>query len=739
MTPDAPRSRLETRLRGRLARVDLIREVAEAANEAQTLEEVLGRTMQLLCHYLGWSVGYAYRIDGKGRIVDTGPRYVDDPSWSAALGRATNEAVDCPEGCLIGDVVRTGRPRWIPDVREDPGIRRRIPADIPLKSGFAFPVRGGDDVAAVLECYTSVAEPRDPHLFELLEILGRELGQVALRERAQRALEVLQARFEGIVDRTRDAILVIDEGLRIVEFNRGAEEILEVAREEVLGRSLVELFLPTRWEPIYRRFLRSVLRGDRTGDSSLLHRVRILRGGGTEFSAEASVSRIPLEEGVLLSILLRDVSVRERLERTQVVLAEAGDVFARSLELSETVRAIARVAVKHLADWCIVYLVEGDGTVSREAVVGRDPDEGDRAEALRGGPLPNGPAYPVARVLETGEPQVVPRAPESSFVFENPRDGRPETWSLDATSYLLVPLRIGDRVTGAVAFISTDPGRRYESDDLGLAQELARRTALALENSRLYEVTRRAVRTRDEVLGMVSHDLGTPVSSMIMVLDRLLRRIPPEDDRRSSRHHLDAMRGSVEQMRRLIEDLLDVRSIESGHFTCEPRPQTLATLLELARTQLTPVAEEHGIDLEMRLPPPDLRVEADPDRVIQVLSNLVTNAFRYSCRDEPVVVSAVPEHDRVRISVADQGSGIPPSDLPTLFDRFAQARRTHRAGAGLGLTIAREIVEAHGGDIGVETEVGVGSTFHFTLPLVPEARAEGQQGQGREAERPREQ
>lgn len=700
------------------SRLGLLCAVAEAANRASTLDDALRAILPLLCHHLGWSAAHAWWVGSEPRVAGARSGHLAGPDWPPAPGGADVEIWPDAGADLVDHVARTARARWTPDVSAGGGAPRPHPdSDAPGTPAYAFPILVGDSVVAVLAGLPGPRGGVDPTLLGLLETVGRQLGEVALRERAYRALEELEARFRSIVDHSRDGLVVLDADLRIAELNRAAQEVLEVTRERALGRSALELFVPERLRPALERHLRARLAGASPGAGARARSIRVRRGSGEEFSAEASVSPIPLEDTVLLSVLLRDVSERERADRIQTVLAQAGEVFARTLDPAETVRAIARAAVDHLADWCVIYLTDTSGSVSRFEVASRDPVDRELTEALRAAPLPEGPVYPVARVLETGEPQVVPRAPPASFVFVDAQDGRAAERVLDATSYILVPLRSGESVTGALALISTDPARSFGGRDLTVAQELARRTSMAIENGRLYEAARRAVRTRDEILGMVSHDLGTPVSSMVMVLNRLLDRIPPEEDRRRSRGYLDAMRCSVGQMRRLIDDLLDVRRIEAGHFAVYPTRQPLRELVELALREVAPLCEGSRVEVQVQLPDGDLQVMADGDRIVQLLWNLLTNAIRHSPADAQVVVDASRGDDEAVVSVSDRGPGIAPGELPTLFDRFAQARRAGRAGAGLGLTIAREIVEAHGGHIGVETEVGVGSTFRFTLPL----------------------
>ncbi len=244
-----------------------------------------------------------------------------------------------------------------------------------------------------------------------------------------------------------------------------------------------------------------------------------------------------------------------------------------------------------------------------------------------------------------------------------------------------------------------------------------RAIAELLERERIARAEAEAAsRARDDVLRVVSHDLGTPLSAVTITTSVLLRTLPEEDE--ATRTRVLGIRHLAEQMQRLRQDLLDVTSLEAGGLSVEAHPREAAALLEEAWEQAAPLAAEKPLRLELRpgedLPP----VLADRERVLQVLANLLGNAIKFTPAGGEVMLSAEPAPGGVRFYVRDTGMGIAADDLPHVFDRFWQARRANRAGAGLGLAIARGIVEVHGGTIHAESREGEGSTFAFTLPAV---------------------
>ncbi|HEU5207883.1 MAG TPA: hybrid sensor histidine kinase/response regulator [Longimicrobiales bacterium] len=245
------------------------------------------------------------------------------------------------------------------------------------------------------------------------------------------------------------------------------------------------------------------------------------------------------------------------------------------------------------------------------------------------------------------------------------------------------------------------------------AREEAERTAETME--RLAREAEAATRARDDLLATVSHDLRNPIGT-IYTSAALLLDLPLDDTQRQ--RQVQIIKRTAERMNRLIQDLLDASRIEAGHFTVEPHPVTVRSLVDDAHEMLAPIADADGISLSEDVDDPDARVMADAERVQRVLSNLVGNAVKFTPRGGSIHLRVDRDGDMCRFSVHDQGPGIPPENLDRVFDRYWQGNSGAGGGAGLGLAIARGIVAAHGGRIWAESEPGQGATFRFTLPLV---------------------
>jgi signal transduction histidine kinase len=327
----------------------------------------------------------------------------------------------------------------------------------------------------------------------------------------------------------------------------------------------------------------------------------------------------------------------------------------------------------------------------------------------------------VARVLRTGQSELIRGIPEAMLAEIAPD---PETLRLlrqvGLASLLSVPLTARGQLLGVLTLALAEGDERYDLRDLAFAEELARRAATALDNARLYHRAQTAIREREEILGVVSHDLRNPLNVIALSAELLLETELPEEKRR---RQFEVIRRSARGMNRLIQDLLDVSCMEAGRLSVDPQPECVEDIVADACELMRPLAEERLQRLAAAVAPGLPPVSADRARVQQVLSNLVGNALKFTGEGGSVHVRTEALEDGVRISVDDTGPGIPPEHLGRIFDRHWQATGTAHLGAGLGLAIARGIVEAHGGRIWAESEVGRGTSVHFVLPAADAVRA----------------
>jgi signal transduction histidine kinase len=284
------------------------------------------------------------------------------------------------------------------------------------------------------------------------------------------------------------------------------------------------------------------------------------------------------------------------------------------------------------------------------------------------------------------------------------------------TSLVAVPLLMRGQPLGALVFTSSTVQHIYGQRDLRLATLVADRAAVAIENARLYRASVRAVQLRDQVLGVVAHDLRNPLSNILMQTSALKRQ-GREPERRSLKP-AEVIHRAAMRMKRLIQDLLDVALMEAGQLKIERARLSAGELIVEAVDMQKPLASSASLELRVEVDSDVPEVWGDRDRLLQVFENLIGNAIKFTQAGGLITARAAARDDEVVFSVADTGRGIASENLPHVFDRFWQATRAGHQGAGLGLPITKGIVEAHGGRIWVESAPGSGSTFFFAIPRV---------------------
>jgi signal transduction histidine kinase len=405
----------------------------------------------------------------------------------------------------------------------------------------------------------------------------------------------------------------------------------------------------------------------------------------------------------------------EEQRRRSEFLGRASAVLAESLDFTRTLQTVATLAVPDVGDWCAVEMVPEDGGPSVQLAVAHvDPAKIALANDLRRRYPPDADAPSgVQAVLRTGKAELYPAIPDEMLVAgakdaEHLRIIR----ELDLHSAMVVPIRAHGRTLGAITFVGSAPGR-YGPSDLAMAQELADRAGLAIANARLYGAAQRAVALRDEFLAIAGHELKTPLTALSLhaeALHRLSAQGPTEKlvGRAAKAHAL------VDRLTRLVDELLDVSRITSGRLRLQREAVDLGGLVD----EMTARLADHD-------PPIDVRVSVaepitgrwDRLRIEQILDNLLTNAMKYG-QGGPIEVAVARSGDRAILTVRDHGMGISKADQERIFERFERAVSEHKYGGfGLGLWIVRQVIEAHGGSISVDSEPGQGSTFRVELPM----------------------
>jgi PAS domain S-box-containing protein len=415
----------------------------------------------------------------------------------------------------------------------------------------------------------------------------------------------------------------------------------------------------------------------------------------------------------------REGALRSELqaaERRAAFLAEASSILvATSLDFDTTVKALARLAVSRLSEWCVVHSLTEEGGLEWAHVAHRDPAVERRLEkALRSTPR-EGWTRAVHSVISTGQPQVLDGVPTDGWLEAAGEAGG--AVGGDA-SVMITPLMGRGRVLGAITFFASRGGRGYDDDDLALADELGRRAAIALDNARLYREAQEASRAKGDFLAVISHELRTPLNAIMGYSDLLDAEISGGLSDRQ-RRQVGRVRASARHLLQLIEEILSFARIEAGGEEIHPELADASHVAEEAAAVIEPMALAKNLEFMVEAPPKSIRLETDPGKVRQVLVNLLSNAVKFTERGS-VVLRVRDDGRHVIYEVEDTGIGIPEAQLQRIFDPFWQAERPNTrtvGGTGLGLSVSRRFVRLLRGHLEIESQPGRGTRVSVQLPM----------------------
>jgi PAS domain S-box-containing protein len=420
-----------------------------------------------------------------------------------------------------------------------------------------------------------------------------------------------------------------------------------------------------------------------------------------------------------------DITAQKEDEQRQQLLSEASAVLGASLDYAATLTSVANLAVPGFADWCAVDILGPDDQLQRLAIANTDPAKVQRAWKLDHRYPATSVAYiGPAAVVRTNRSELVPEIPDE-MLRSAARDRRhlAVLRRLRIASYISVPLRARGRTLGAVTFLATAASRRYTQADLRVAEELARRAGMAVDNAMLYQASLDAVRAREDFLGVAAHELKTPLTALLGYTQLLQARSAGNNS--LDEHNQLAVRvihDQAERLHRRIESLLDISRLQAGQFEIEPNMMDLVALCRRNVEQIQPSLEQHSVAFQCE--DEALLIWGDEARLDEVVSNLIQNALKFSPKGGPVQVALEREGSLVRLSVTDRGIGVPSDVQSQVFERFYRAWNVNPvqiSGMGIGLYVVKEIVTRHGGTVMVESAEGQGSTFVVRLPLLPGA------------------
>lgn len=609
--------------------------------------------------------------------------------------------------------------------------------------------------AKVTRDLTAIKEKERAERRVMAEQAAREAAEAAERRirESEESYKALSRRLETILEGLGDGITVQDRTGRVVYANTAAARLWGFkSRAELVATPATELvarfdITDSDGQPLSAETLPAcrVLTGEEA-ESVLLHLRERTSARESWVLLRASAVLDGHGRPELAINIWHDVTAARQEDRNARYLAETTPALGGSLETDEMLLRLAESLVPGLADWCSIYLLDGDH-LRHVTSAHADPAKA-RATSEYHRRFPPTPdcAGSIWGVVQSGVAEVVNDIDETNagtnctngangtsgandivpeILTRTTRDPEALAFlrSLGMRAAAVVPLRVGDRVLGAMALVSASVGRRFEASDLALFEELGRRTGVAIDNARLYKAAQasarsaeEASRVKDEFLATVSHELRTPLNA-ILGWAAMLRHKAVDP---SIAKPVEVIYRNAQAQAKIIEDILDVSRIITGKLRIEPKPTDLVAIARDTIEVVRPSADAKRLKIEFETEAEVCLIVADGERIQQVAWNLLSNAIKFT--DTGCIKVAVrQESSRFTLTVSDTGKGIPPEFMPFVFDRFRQADSSitrRMGGLGLGLALVRHIVELHGGRVAVTSDgPGKGATFKVTLPV----------------------
>jgi signal transduction histidine kinase len=554
------------------------------------------------------------------------------------------------------------------------------------------------------------------HLTAEQERLAEDLRDVRRAlERRTRELERSEARFRDVIERNADAIVVVDQAGVVRFANSAASRLFGAPRAQLIGSPFgfplvadetTELDLLCNGEPCVAEM--RVVESEWEGQAAC---IASLRDVTQRKRAERDARELIREQAAR-------TAAEEAAQRLRFLL-ESSTLLTSSLDPAAILSALARRCVDRIADWAVVYCVAEGGGLRRLEVAHRNAANASLLSELQGLPIDAAGSHPAVRVIRDRK-SLLATAVSDDFLRSITQGARhlEIVRRLGAASIMIVPIVARDDVLGAIALVSADERRRFDAQDLALAEDIAARAALAVANARLYEEARRANKTKSDFLAVVSHDLRTPLTAIIGYIDLMEMGIPePLPD--ATRQRLQRIRTSAAHLQYLLNELLAFARLDAGREEVRAREVDPREIGSEAASVAEPLALERGLRFELQVPTTAVALRTDPDKVRQVLLNLVGNAVKYTQRGEIRVELQKAAGGQATIRVRDTGVGIAGHHLQQIFEPFWQVdanQRPRDGGTGLGLSVVRRLVKLLGGQVSVESRLGEGSTFTVTLP-----------------------
>jgi signal transduction histidine kinase len=529
-----------------------------------------------------------------------------------------------------------------------------------------------------------------------------------------RELRASEARFRDVIERNADAIVVVDREGLVCFANPMAERLFGRAGAELVGTPIgfplvagetTEIDIVAQGTPRVAEM--RVVESRWEGHAAYIASLRDIT---ERKEAERDARR-----------LIREQAARhaaETLAQRQRFLLEGSAQLSASLDYATTLGTLAQLCVSGVSDWAVVFCTDREGHPERVEVAHRDAAKAAPVNELRALLSEHGTVHPIVEAISSHTPRLVERvdADVLATLCRNSREAE-LVRELGADSLIIMPMLARGRQVGGLVLVRTAPASAFDAGDMALAEDIAVRAALALDNASLYQEAKAANQARSDLLAVVSHDLRTPLTAIIGYADLLAMGIPDALSPASG-EQVERIRKSAQHLLYLMNELLTFTRLDAGHETLHLHEVDVREVVREVATFVEPLARQHGLRVETALPEEPLPLRTDPDKLRQVLLNLAGNAVKYTPRGS-VNLCLSTDGTAAMVQVRDSGVGISAENLANIYDPFWQADASHRShdgGTGLGLSIVRRLVDLLGGSVQVESIVGEGTTFTLRVP-----------------------
>lgn len=558
------------------------------------------------------------------------------------------------------------------------------------------------------------AKATAPYGYILKPFQERELQiviEVSLhRHRLTRELRASQAFVSALLMSVADGVVAAGLDGRVKLVNPPAASLTGWNQTEAAGRPVNDVLNVVRLPEA-----RSGIWKD-TAYSKLVAR------DGSEHPIESGSRSIRDAAGGALGTVwvFRDISERKRWRDRQRFMATLSAAMSSSLESDEILAKVAPIIARSLGDWCVIHLLprrasfETHGALRIGAFAHRESAKNALAKQLHGVAAP-GSNSPIRNVMQSKRSVLESPVSDAAWIAKSLGIAADVAPGLGVASTIIVPLHGPASVFGTLTIVAESQARSLTAFDLAFVEEIGQFMGLSIGNAQSYADAQRAIQMREDVLAVVSHDLKNPLSNIGMIAQRQLLR-PATIGPIQVMKNAQEIWKTANRMNRLIDDLRDTASIDAGRLSLDLKRHKARALIADCLLMFEGPASERSIRL-IATPAPDVDLVCDSERILQVLSNLVGNALKFSAPRQAITIRVEAHGRMAQFSVSDEAGGIAPDQVEHIFRQYWQAPNACRRGSGLGLFIARGIVEAGGGRIWVDSIVGVGSTFRFTVPL----------------------